>query len=372
MLEADFRNWARQHLIELPASLTPGHRARSWLKAALANKRLVLLGEPDHFIAEKALYRENFISALWSLGVKHIAEELSFSDGHRVNAWLHQGDPAALLDLATFGADVGAANGRTDSVSGVLKASFELGPHPGFVRQARALLAMLQPLFVRDPTCSYFGFDVDYTPGGGYQDILDAAPDALLTGRDWREFTQRLEPSTGESLSEEIERLTDLQQWLQNRPQHGNDWAIISRHLQALTDGYRYIQQAYPAADYEALAPAMALRELVMHRQLVDHLHSLPDSERCVVLGHNLHLARRDDLIGPATGVNPGGDSTSSIGHHLHEVFPEQILSLWLIQGYGEDSQPLVDLPCRLDHVLNLPKCPARSRKTGGNKSELD
>lgn len=90
-------------------------------------------------------------------------------------------------------------------------------------------------------------------------------------------------------------------------------------------------------------------RYLKEWQAIAPHLHSLPGDAKTIVFGHNLHLSRRDDLIINATGVNPGGNQVASVGRHLNEIFANQILSIWMIQGSGEDSQPLAGLPRQLE-----------------------
>jgi hypothetical protein len=51
--------------------------------------------------------------------------------------------------------------------------------------------------------------------------------------------------------------------------------------------------------------------------------------------------------LGKAPGVGPGGGLEWSLGHHLVQTLGLKTVSIWLIHGAGEDSQPFPDLPRR-------------------------
>ena len=90
----------------------------------------------------------------------------------------------------------------------------------------------------------------------------------------------------------------------------------------------------------------MAFRESCMKRRF-DDMRRLTGGAPAVLMGHALHLAKDDRLLGKAVGVGPGGGLECSLGHHLAQVLGLNTVSIWLVHGAGEDSQPFPDLPRR-------------------------
>jgi hypothetical protein len=86
-----------------------------------------------------------------------------------------------------------------------------------------------------------------------------------------------------------------------------------------------------------------------MKRRFAD-LRQLTDAAPTVVMGHALHLAKDDRLLGKAMGVGPGGGLERSVGHHLVQDLGLKAVSIWMIHGAGEDSQPFPDLPRRFNY----------------------
>ena len=102
-----------------------------------------------------------------------------------------------------------------------------------------------------------------------------------------------------------------------------------------------YLELANTAETYEALRPAMALRERIMHANIAAVLRAHAD-EKVALMAGSLHLMKDDDQVtAPDVGVGPGGDSDRSIGHHVaHELTDEPVLSIWLLHGTGTSANP--------------------------------
>jgi hypothetical protein len=71
---------------------------------------------------------------------------------------------------------------------------------------------------------------------------------------------------------------------------------------------------------------------------------ALCGSARLVLMGHALHLAKKGDPVA-GSGIGPGGGRVSSLGHHLAQERGLNMLSVWMLYGAGDDSQPFPDLP---------------------------
>ena len=326
-------DWARARGV----SLAPAFGGRqgdvdafALLDEAIAKADLVFLGELDHFVHEKSDFRLLVCRWLMSRGWRSFAEELSWSDGARVAGYLATGERLERLSLFGYRGDL--REDRDDRPTGIFRASFDLYPtelmaaeQSRFYRGLRAAAGGL-PL-------AYHGVDVEGAPGGGYADIEALLPPGA------RAFRAALARRPGETASEESERLADLAP-LAPSPD-------IEVALRSTAESLAYIDMTYAAKTYEATAPGMAFREGCMKRRF-DDARRLSQNAPMALMGHGLHLAKDDRLLGKAVGVGPGGGLECSLGHHLVQVLGLKAVSIWLVHGEGEDSQPFPDLPRRL------------------------
>jgi erythromycin esterase-like protein len=306
------------------------------LKGKLANADVVCLGEMNHFVHEKSDFRLYLARWLKAQGWKDFAEELGWSDGVRVTRYLKSGDETEFARLPSFNYTGHMRADRDDRPAGILKVPNY--PAEAFVSEQKRFYRGLRAM----GASQLYGIDIDGVPGGSYEDIrawLAPFSDRITVDR----FLKGLEQKPGESACDEASRLRDL---------HASHIASdvgdeIARQVQfsldALADSFAYITLAYSAPNYEALRPAMAFRENVMKRHFAN-AQSLSGSTRMVLMGHALHLAKSGDPVG-GSGVGPGGGQVSSLGHHLAQERGLNLLSIWMLYGAGEDSQPFSDLP---------------------------
>lgn len=306
------------------------------LKDKLAAADVVCLGEMNHFIHEKSDFRLYLTRWLTAQGWKDFAEELGWSDGVRVSRYLKSGDEMEFVRLPSFNYTGHMRADRDDRPAGILKVPNY--PVDAFVSEQKRFYRGLRAGGGRH----LFGIDIDGVPGGAYEDIR--AWLAPFAGRRTVDlFLGSLEQEPGESAYDEAQRLRDA---------HASSIASdvgdeITRQVQfsltALADSLAYITLAYSAPNYEALRPAMAFRENVMKRHFAN-AENLCGSTRMVLMGHALHLAKSGDPVG-GSGIGPGGGRASSLGHHLAQERGLNILSVWMLYGAGDDSQPFPDLP---------------------------
>jgi hypothetical protein len=336
-------DWARSGGAALEPALdgaTQPLAALSLLDGMLGGVDLVFVGELDHFVHEKSDFRLLFSRYLLSRGWRSFAEELSWSDGLRVQRFM--GGEGGLERLSLFGYRGDLRDDRDDQPTGVFRASFELYP--------TALMAAEQGRFYRGlrsaaagALLAYHGLDVDGRPGGGYADIAGAlAPFADELGVS--AFLRALARVPGESATGEAERLSALMP--QVAALGAPAAAEAEASLRSMAESLTYIDITYPAKTYQATAPGMAFREGCMKRRF-DEIRALTSDAPMVVMGHGLHLAKDDRLLRATVGVGPGGGQECSLGHHLVQVKGLKTVSIWLVHGAGEDSQPFPDLPQR-------------------------
>lgn len=110
-----------------------------------------------------------------------------------------------------------------------------------------------------------------------------------------------------------------------------------------------YVELASAAETYDALRPAMALREQIMHRKVARVLEDNP-GDKVALMAAAQHLLKDDDAVrAPGVGAGPGGDTERSIGHHTaHELTDRPVLSFWLLHGEGTSANPWIPPPGRL------------------------
>ena len=299
------------------------------IDAALSKARLVFLGETNHFIHEKTDFRLWWLRNLAQHHRLVVGEELGWSDGRDVARYLADGDETHLDRLATFGDRSHVRTDRDDQPTGILRASFDAYPTALFkAEQTRFYRGLRDIARVR-----FFGFDIDAV---GHR--LRGRRGASRRCRHQRRILEAVRSRTGRDTAR------------RGRSTHvaaagvACDAAEIREDLQSMIETLRYTALAHPAADYEALRPAMAYRETTLKRRVERMLHSLADDEVLVLMAHAFHLAKRDDRIN-GVGVGPGGDQVSSLGHHLVATQGLPVYSVWLLYGGGHDSQPFPDLP---------------------------
>jgi erythromycin esterase-like protein len=334
--EGAIDHWLDEHAIRLdPATYAPDRMDARFasIDTALANARLVFLGEANHFIHEKVEFRLWWLRRLAAHHRLVVGEELGWSDGRDVVRYLADGDERHLDRLATFGDQSHVRADRDDRPTGILRASFDAYPTALFKAEQSRFYRGLRAI----PSLRFFGFDID-AAGTGYADIELNRNAADVDPAFWN----RLARVPGETLSDEADRLVSSMALL---PVSADpELAEMHEDLESMVETLRYTALAHPAGDYEALRPAMAYRETTLKRR-VNHMRAtLADEEVLVLMAHAFHLAKNDDRIA-SVGVGPGGDRVSSLGHHLAADLALPAYSVWLLYGGGEDSQPFPDLP---------------------------
>jgi erythromycin esterase-like protein len=318
----------------------------AWLDRALlepgaldtGEAEVLVLGEFNHFVHEKTDFRIAMAQQASRLGFKVWAEELGWSDGRRLTQYFEARDEAVFDRLSLFGWRGDVRADRDDRPTGIFRASLEAYPFDLMRAEQTRFYRTLSPE-------ALYGFDVAAGHDGGYVDLF-ARLETTSAPTAW---TAALARRPGEPLQEEAARLIALAA----EAPAGLD-RLARADLSALIDGLTYTGLVQTAATYAETAPAMAFREDAMKRRLVDIRALAPG--KLVLMGHALHLVRDDDAITAPGIVGPGGQGTSSLGHHLGQELGLPMFIIWMIYGGGEDSQPLPDLPRRADfgpHTLN-------------------
>jgi len=364
----DFVAWAKERAIELD-SLAPGASdpaAFAFLDEALKGKRIVFLGESDHFVAERMEFRLLLIRELARRGYRRIGMEMGLSDGRRIDHYLETGDASWLDKVALYGY---RGNLRTDRVDQVPGWTDDANPEftkvvldeaEWFVRQLRAIN---EGMPVGVPRLSWFGFDLSFRPGGGYEDageiLAPHGSDALVV-----EIERRMRRTAGETRLEEASRLESLTEFLDERREDlatlvGEAGALsVRRSLQRMADAFRFIEsmQGLPTFDAEQIAAALRKREVGMMRNFDEHLTEWPADEKIILLGHMLHLSKDSEAIVTASY----GKMWTTVGTHLERRLPGETYGFWLLHRRGTHGvararppvQPFLSPRGSIEHML--------------------
>jgi erythromycin esterase-like protein len=355
-----FLEWAREAAVfvgDLGDEEADVERLAS-LDKALLGKRIVYLGEPSHWIHEKYPYRLFMIRYLFSRGWRHLGEELSWSDGRRIDRYLETGESGQLDRVTAYGYEGADRPDRDDRPTGLLADGEANYPTELFraeqVRFAHALRRISQSRPPGSERLHFFGFDADYVPGAGYehaQELLSAAPNVPIIS----ELRALLARVDRETMQEESARLTAVLEWLEgNRDRVARLIGFeSSRRLRCallnMRDSLDYVAVANPATDWVTLRAAMAKRELIMQRRVTTVLSGLGPEEKVILMAHNQHLAKDDDGISaPEFGAGPGGGTVPSVGCFLNRLFPSEVFSIWMLWDHGRDCQPYPRLSSEL------------------------
>lgn len=328
------------------------------LDAAVDRADIVFLGELNHFVHEKNDFRLLLLRYLASRGWTVFGEELSWSDGVRVGRFITTGDDRELERVTTFGYEGCLREDRDDRPAGILGDSSGSYPTELFRAEQARLYRGIRDINGSLGSIRYFGFDIDALPGGGYEDIAEL----LAPVRDAPEviaFLHALARVPGESVKDEVERLEQVRSRATGlRPRVSSSLADqVTDALDALIASLRYVDAAYTAKDYDALRPAMAMREDAMKRRVDRILSFAGENAKVVLMGHAMHLAKDDAGIeSDPSSVGPGGGLVPSLGHYIAQERGLRVFSVWMLYGEGEDSQPFATLPRRAQfppHTLN-------------------
>ena len=343
----DFVAWARENAVQLDSLewIETDSTAFAFLDEALKGKRIVFLGESDHFVAERMEFRLLLIRELARRGFRRIGMEMGLSDGKRMDRYLETGDEAWLDRVALYGYRGDMREDRKDEIAGWTDDS-----HPEFTQTIldeaewflRQLRKINEELPVGEPRLKWFGFDLSFRPGGGYADATEHL--APHKGAPFvREVKERMALVPGESRIEEAERLEALVAVLDRRRDElvttlGDASALeLRRSLRRMADAFRFIEalQDLKNFDREAITAALSKRERRMDLNFDEYLAEWPPNEKIILLGHALHLSKDSESI----QTQGFGEMWESVGTYLARKLPGEVYGIWLLHNRGRHGQ---------------------------------
>lgn len=354
-----FLEWARQAAIPMPASSEEpwNEEARRTLERMLENKRFLFLGEADHFFVEKYACRLSFVRHLFGQGWRHVAMEHGRTVGWQADQYFETGDASYLRtssDLPTNSADL-AAHGRMLE----FVAKYEYSAFPEQLRGISESRAN------DESRLRYTGFDLDL--GAPLTSIRPIK--ALL--EDQRHNTQihgifhLLDELSERSIDQQLARVEAIQRSLIARPTIYTEalgqvtFEELRSWLCSLHDDIAAEKRPRMRHDPRGHRLWRAERERLMMRYLDRTIDGLNDGEKVMLMGHNGHLSKdaaqlfaRPQLsffwgmrswfraLGYSIWARIHGCPLSmhegSVGMHLHQRFPGEVLVIWTLYGQGQ------------------------------------
>lgn len=335
----------------------------SFLDEALKGKRVVYLGEPDHYIHEKYDFRLILIRYLFEKGWRYIGMEMGLFDGFKVDRYLGTGNQAFLDQMQVYGFKGDLRSDRDDEIKG-----FPASRHPTFrstfvaeekwfLKQLRSLNESLAPGQKR---LHWFGFDVDKRPGLGYA-RLDNLLSRQKGGPEIRHLITHIELIEGESRAEEAAKITKAIEYCESNKDSlliqmkESDYRDMHKYLRGIKDSLIFLDGAIGGPQSRGWVPALIAREKVMFRLMDELLAELPKDEKIILMAHNMHLCKDYTTCGFL-----GFPMWPSIGTHVARKLPDQVYSIWMLYDRGSHAnvtrphvfEDVASDPGRIEHLM--------------------
>ena len=348
--------WLRRSALRL-SSLDDAGEALARLDGKLADRQVVLVGEPDHFIHEKYAYRLSIIRHLFARGFRLVGMEMGRSDAQRIDRYIETGDERWLDRVALYGYRGDLRTDRKPPAKSMFAARNQVAVDAYRAEERRfahALRVISESRPASTPRLRFFGYDVDMLPGGGYADLDEllapAASNPVVA-----ELRARLRRVDGESAEAERARLVDAAALVWSRAREltaalsAENFVEVKATLTCLGESLLYAGMTEGEPDAGHLLAALRRREETMFWQ-VDTALARDSGARAVLLGHNLHLTRDEHALREIPSLPAW--TWPRLGSHLVEKWGDKVAAIWLLYARGAHSD--------LQHC-DAPSCPIAS-----------
>jgi erythromycin esterase-like protein len=363
--EEQWINWIRENAVQFDTLnwLKIDMEDLSFLDEALKGKRVVYLGEPDHYIHEKYDFRLILIRYLFEKGWRYIGMEMGLFDGFKVDEYLKNGDGSILNQMQVYGYRGDLRSDRDDEYKG-----FAANKHPTFrstfVAEEKRFLKQLRSLnedqSPGEKRLHWFGFDVDKRPGLGYERIEDLLG-AQKSTPEIEAVMTRLKLVEGESRKEELARIEEAIKDMDTSrdkllSQLGDaDYLRTHKYLRGIKNSLIFLDRAIDGPQSRGWVPALIEREKVMFHLMDELLAELPPDEKIILMAHNMHLCKDYTTCGFV-----GFPMWPSIGTHVAKALPDQVYSIWMLYDHGRHAnvsrthvfEDVPSHPGRIEHLM--------------------
>ncbi len=353
-LSETFLAWARRSAVPMPESHEEPRveDAQAVLDRMLEGKRFVFLGEPEHCIVEKYPFRLTLIRYLFEHGWRHVSMETGRSTGWRVDRYLETGDASCLdAGIEPPGPKDVAIHGKT--------LEFINEHEKPFHERLREISESRREGTSR---LHYWGFDLDLGMPLGSREVIKRLLEAQ-TDSQARELLCSIDGLKDLSTDEQLARIEAIRSNLAVHPDGRFD--EVQSWLCFLHDSVAAENRPRMKQDPAGHRLWRAERERSMMQYLDAIVEALGHDGKLILMGHNVHLSKDASKLRSqpqrsrfwgwrswlrALGYEAfskltrcpldGGTRNGSVGSHLHERFPGQVLSIWMLYGQGTLMMP--------------------------------
>lgn len=293
------------------------------LKKDTRDKKIIFLGEADHFFHEKYIYRLVFIKELLKNGYYNIYAELGVTDGMMVNRYLETGDESFLKKVGLYGFKYGSPLRFKNNA---------------FVSEQVRYFKELRALKLKYPKLKYAGFDLDMVPGNFYLEY-----DEMKSRVD---VTRFIEKNTEFA---KLMRFIELSKNSENKQLYINLSYKIAQELKEVgiknVKNYKeflHLIKVFKDSLYFRVESRKKpfrwsiyhWREKRMFEIMEYEFQKKNSAEKYIFLGHNGHLTKTD-------AKNRNGDrytTWDTIGAWITKSAPSDVFAIWSFIGRGEHS----------------------------------
>jgi erythromycin esterase-like protein len=332
----EFVEWVKANALPVQPWEMNGE-LEAYLDRALEKKRIVFIGEPGHFFAEKYDVQFLLIRHLVSRGYRHIFQEgLGASMAPAFDEFVQTGVRPGSGDEQGVDDEVVRYRERAFAGwQGAKNPEFGKRVSAGRLRFFERLHQLNRSLPEDSPPLRVHALDIDMLPGGCYHSISTM----LAAHADRTELKPVLALATkqdDETPEQEIARLEELRDLVGGNPDglldvmDPDERRRLGNYADCLVESIAFLETA--RADGK-LDRALVRREPAMFRQAQFVLETLPPDAKMIMLAHTNHLAK--------VGADTTRARKPSVGEMVDRAHPGQVFSIWLLHDHGELLNPI-------------------------------
>ena len=324
------------------------------------DKRMVFLGEPDHWIKEKGNYQLAIIKYLASKGFNIIANERSHLDSKYIDSYIQTGDKKFLKRCGECGYKDKKWPKR--SIKGTLAASTNIQRE--YIRRMRKndhfFFDALNTIN-KSNELTYVGYDVDKVADILF-DYLEPLSSRLSKSKNHncQRISKLAQRSSNGNLVEESNNLKKVKALLNKCISKDifseDEKQKFKKVFNQTYESIKFAEVAFNNPSNQELMSAYTEREFTMYRIMNELLSDVRN--KVIILGHNAHLSfdekeyRRISKIKDKTIEVP---NWKTLGSFLRNNYRSEILSIWMLAFEGTHSAPFCqnNIPCKFSSPLD-------------------
>ncbi len=327
---------------------------KSLIDKQIQGKRIVLLGEPDHWINEKGAYQIEIIDYLAKKGFNIVANERSLFDSQNVQNYLATGDERLLSLIGENGYKNPNWPIRTPKGMLLPKDDLQSEYRKRMKKNDYRFYSSLREVYLKN-NFFYSGYDVDKIPDIVFDRLQLFIPKlAASSVRECSSIAHLLQRTSEGRLDYELTNLKKFNKLISRCPTKKiftpSEHLEFSEVLQQSYESISFLAVALNNPSQEQLLIAYKKREQTMLRNALKLLER--KENKVILLGHNAHLSRFESEYSRVLEVNGKKievPNWKSLGSFLNDSFKNDILIVWMLTENGTHSASFCEreIPCK-------------------------